>query len=140
MTVYSNGFKQDNTGNWNYITVAGTDGVSTWINGVKQNPSKEDFIPIKVIFNDPLTICYFRDGTRVIVRCAEDEEYIKEVGVMACITKKVMSRSAFKRLIASGQEQSKNKELPDDTESSNFKKEFEHFKDVLRKYKKDQWG
>jgi hypothetical protein len=143
MTVYSNGSQQENKGNWNYITVASTEtnGVSTWINGIKQHPTKEDFIPTKVIYNNPLTICYFPDGTRVIVRCAEDEEYIKETGVMACITKKVMSRSAFKKLVVSGQEQFKPKELPETlAENMNFKKALDDFKNVLIKYKKDQWG
>lgn len=62
--------------------------------------TEKDFIPTKVIFNSPATICYFPDGTKTVVKCADDEEFIEEVGVMACIIKKLFeSRNKFKKLV-----------------------------------------
>jgi hypothetical protein len=156
--VYSDSFQQAKLGDWNYVTVAGTsNNTCTWINGVKQHPSKDDFIPVRVIYNPPLTICIFPDGEKVIVRCADDEEYVKEVGVMACITKKVMSRSAFKRLVKSGYEQPTYRELPKNIKSGfptktsldieSADETVKRIKEILekefekpKKYKKDQWG
>jgi len=68
-------------------------------------PDEQQFIPTKVIYNCPATICFFPDGTKEVVRCADDEEYIKEVGVMACIMKKLFkSRRQFLKLVESGYE------------------------------------
>lgn len=158
--VYKDGFEQSNLGDWNFITVGSTTNntnISTWINGAKQHLSKEDFIPTQVIYNPPLTICIFPDGIKVIVRCADDEEYVKEVGVMACITKKVMSRGQFKRLVEAGHEHPQYKELPKNIKSG-FPTKFEiniqsaeealkRVNEILekgtiksKKYKRDQWG
>jgi hypothetical protein len=156
--VYSDGFQQG----WNHVLVTTTAGdtgtVSTWVNGVKQHSVKENFIPVRVIYNPPLTICIFPDGEKVIVRCADDEEYVKDVGVMACITKKVMSRNAFKKLVKSGYEQPTYKELPkniksefptkfDITDTQSTKEILKRIKEIFeeelkesKKYKKDQWG
>lgn len=68
-------------------------------------PNPKSFIPTKVIFCCPATICFFPDGSKEVVKCADDEEFIHEVGVMACIMKKLFkSRNEFKRLISSGYE------------------------------------
>lgn len=65
--------------------------------------NKEAFIPTRVIYNPPYTICTFPDGTKVKVRCTEDEVmFNKEIGVMACIVKKIMERNRFKRIVNSG--------------------------------------
>jgi hypothetical protein len=109
MTVYKDGFEQSNLGDWNFMTVASTSSGSvayTWINGIKQHPSKEDFIPIKIIFNNLTTICIFPDGEKIVVRCSDGEVFSKENGVMAAIIKKLFnSRNAFKKLVESGHSQ-----------------------------------
>lgn len=67
--------------------------------------TEKDFIPTKIIYSCPATICYFPDGTKTVAKCAEDEEYIKEEGVMACIIKKIFaSRNKFIKLVESGYE------------------------------------
>jgi hypothetical protein len=80
-----------------------------WVAGTFDNDSQKviakQFIPTKIIYCCPATICFFPDGTKTIVKCAEDEEYIKEEGVMACIMKKLFSsRTQFKKLVNSGYE------------------------------------
>jgi hypothetical protein len=49
---------------------------------------QEKFIPIKIIYSPPATICFFKDGEKVVAMCHEDK-YNPEFGVMTCIVKKV---------------------------------------------------
>lgn len=79
---------------------------AVWRNDVKDSPkniSKNYLTPIKIIYNNKTTVCYFKDGSKEIVHCAEGEEFVKEVGVMSCIMKKLFAtRNEFKRLVNSG--------------------------------------
>lgn len=51
---------------------------------------KEDFTSIKkVIFNDPATIVYWKDGTKTIVKCQKGDTYDKEKGLALCFMKKL---------------------------------------------------
>ena len=43
----------------------------------------------KVIFNDPATIVFWKDGTKTVVK-AQDDKYDKMVGLAMCISKKVL--------------------------------------------------
>lgn len=64
------------------------------------------FKPKKIIFNPPATICYFPDGKKIVVKCTAEDKFIEEVGVMACIVKKIFqSRSKFEKLVKSGYRQ-----------------------------------
>ena len=45
--------------------------------------------PKKVIFNDPATIVYWKDGTKTVVK-AEDEPFDPEKGLAMAITKKCL--------------------------------------------------
>jgi hypothetical protein len=77
----------------------------------KKKFTKEDLIPTKIIYNYPATTCYFKDGSKEVVKCAKDEVFVKEVGVTSCIMKKLFkSRNEFKRLVESGYEQPKREE------------------------------
>ena len=54
----------------------------------------------KIIFNPPATVVIWKDGTKTIVKCGEDEVFDHEVGVAMCFMKKIFgSRSAFKRTL-----------------------------------------
>ena len=48
--------------------------------------TKEDIE--KVIFNDPATIVYWKDGTKTVVKCQDGDVYDKEKGLAMCVTKK----------------------------------------------------
>lgn len=41
----------------------------------------------KVIFNDPITVVFWNDGTKTIVKCGEDESYDPEKGLAMAISK-----------------------------------------------------
>ena len=82
--------------------------------GTPKQYLRSDFIPVKIIYNGTTTVCYFKDGSKEMVHCAEDEQFVKEVGVMSCIMKKLFdSRNEFKRLVDSGYVQPQKVEKKD---------------------------
>ena len=83
-----------------------SNGIWTFYIGKSKEQTKEDFIPKKIIYNGKYTVCYFRDGSKTSSHPSKDEEYSKDMGVMACIMKKLFeSRGEFLRLVESGYEQ-----------------------------------
>ena len=42
----------------------------------------------KVIFNDPATIVFWKDGTNTVVKCQNGDTYDKEKGLAMCVAKK----------------------------------------------------
>lgn len=50
--------------------------------GVSRDPIK------KVIFNDPATIVYWKDGSKTVVKCGPDDVFDAEKGLAMAITKK----------------------------------------------------
>lgn len=44
----------------------------------------------KVIFHDPATIVYWKDGTKTVVKCGPNDTYSKETGLALCYMKKVL--------------------------------------------------
>ena len=42
----------------------------------------------KVIFNDPATIVFWKDGTKTVVKCQDGDTYNKELGLAMCCSKK----------------------------------------------------
>lgn len=62
----------------------------------KPQPLDRSFEAKQVIFNPPATIVYWKDGTKTIVRCSNDE-FTEEFGfAMACVRKLYGGRSLFK--------------------------------------------
>jgi len=50
---------------------------------------KENDSPIKkVIFNNPVTVVIWADGTKTVVKCQEGDTYNEELGLAMCIAKK----------------------------------------------------
>ena len=52
--------------------------------------------PEKVIFNDPATIVFWKDGTKTVVKCMEGDIYNPEVGLAMCVCKKVFDKKYHK--------------------------------------------
>ena len=79
--------------------------------GVNWSPNVyKNLFPKQIIYNEPTTICVFPDGEKVVVKCGEGEKYVKEVGVMACIVKKLYgNRSEFLRDVDAGYDQKEAK-------------------------------
>lgn len=54
----------------------------------------------KVIFNPPATIVIFKDGTKEVVKCAEGDEFVPEIGLaMALMNVAFGNRSKFVKFV-----------------------------------------
>lgn len=52
----------------------------------------------QVIYNNPATIVYFNDGSKVVVKTIDGDEFNEEVGLAMAIMKKMFgSSTAFKK-------------------------------------------
>lgn len=47
----------------------------------------------RVIFNNPATIVIWKDGTKTVVKCQENDTYSEEIGLAMCIAKKYLGNS-----------------------------------------------
>ena len=48
------------------------------------------FEPVRVIFNDPATIVFWRDGSKTVVKCQPGETFNEMVGLAMAISKKAL--------------------------------------------------
>ena len=61
-------------------------------NGLSKSDIKQ------VIYNNPATIVYFKDGSKVVVKTMDGDEFNEEVGLAMAIMKKTFgSSTAFKK-------------------------------------------
>lgn len=92
-----------------------TDGITYIITAKGRMSFDDDKNPFgikSVIFNGPATIVFWNDGTKTVVKCAEEEIYNKRTAIMWAIMKKAYGNSsrvnkAFDELIE-GDEASKD--------------------------------
>ena len=67
----------------------------------------------RVIFNDPATIVFWKDGTKTVVKCSENEKFNPYVGFCAAVTKKVYgNNSRIQKYVKQGFIQPKTEEEP----------------------------
>lgn len=91
------------------------------------NVNKEDknmMIPVvrrpeikEVIFNEPATIVFWKDGTKTVVKCGKGEKFDPEKGVAIALAKKMLYSKDYSRVIASSDEWKKTKEAKKKTEA-----------------------
>lgn len=53
----------------------------------------------KVIYNDPVTIVFWNDGTKTTTKCCKDDKYNPESGLMHCIVKKLAGKTYYSNLL-----------------------------------------
>jgi hypothetical protein len=112
-TLYSKGNKMSD-----YSSYSGNDDFYKYLwNAMYSNtsyafpPKAEDFVPDHVIFNDRTTVVIWKDGSKTIVRCADNEPLIEEVGFAECVVKKLYgSRANFLRIVENAYRQPPKKE------------------------------
>lgn len=49
----------------------------------------------KIIFNDPATIVFWKDGTKTVVKCGEDDIFDPEKGLAMAISKKALGNKGY---------------------------------------------
>ena len=88
-------------------------------NESKKYQTKSNPFGIKrVIFNGPATIVFWNDGTKTVVKCAEEEIYNKRTAIIWAIMKKAYGNSsrankAFDKLIEDAETTNDNENVSD---------------------------
>jgi hypothetical protein len=60
----------------------------------------------RIIFNDPATVVFWKDGTKTVVKCMKDEKFSPYHGFLCALGKKIYgSNSAIQRLVHSYMEE-----------------------------------
>ena len=67
----------------------------------------------KVIFNDPATVLFWKDGSKTVVKCMEGEEFDPYYGFCAAVCKKIFGGSNSVRKAAGIPKQKKRKDGDD---------------------------
>lgn len=49
----------------------------------------------RVIFNDPATIVFWKDGTKTVVKCHPEDTFDEEIGFMCCYLKRILSSKEY---------------------------------------------
>lgn len=72
----------------------------------KPHPNK--IIPVRIIYNDPVTIVFWDDDTKTIVKRAKGEKFNKYNAFCAALAKKIYeNNSQVRKIVKSGEEQIK---------------------------------
>ena len=59
----------------------------------------------KIIYNDPATIVFWKDGTKTVVKCAKGEKFNEYTAFCAALAKKVYgTNSRVTKIVKSGEE------------------------------------
>lgn len=63
--------------------------------------------PERIIFNNPATIVYWKDGTKTVVKCMDGDTFSEDIGFAAALAKKVYGgHNQYKKFIENAQRQS----------------------------------
>lgn len=76
----------------------------------------------KVLYNNPVTVVFWSDGTKTLCKCSKEDIYSKETGLSICVLKKLIGSSNTRKLFYEW--------LPEND------KNLVSLKDVRAKYKK----
>lgn len=49
----------------------------------------------RVIFNDPATIVFWKDGTKTVVKCHPEDTFDEEIGFMCCYLKRILGSKDY---------------------------------------------
>ena len=67
----------------------------------------------RVIFSDPATVVFWRDGEKTVVKCTEGDTFNREMGIAMCTLKKIFGRTYkdYKKHVAQAIEKATKDEL-----------------------------
>ena len=78
---------------WQIVTGTITASTSNGTSNYVYTPSVKLLEVKEVIFAPPATIVYWKDGTRTVVKCSDDDYFDEETGFVLCFMKKVLQNS-----------------------------------------------
>ena len=91
----------------------------------KKHQPKPDskYIPKQIIFNAPATIVFWKDGTKTVVKCMEDEDFNPYYGFVAALAKKIfVTNSEVNRIVKKYSEVEEKTSEPKKEEPKKVKK------------------
>ena len=94
----------------------------------------------KVIFNDPATIILWRDGSKTVVKCCEDDTFDYEKGMAMAICKKIMGyrfKEIFKEWLPEEEEDNTSQPLSHDEVIEAFSKSLNNLNNLSFSFKLD---
>ncbi len=80
---------------WQIVTGTITTSTSNGTSNYVYTPSNKLPVAKEVIFSNPATIVYWKDGTRTVVKCSESDVFNEEVGFALCFLKKVLQNAGY---------------------------------------------
>ena len=92
----------------------------------------EDFYMERVLYNDPVTIVFWSDGTKTVAKCHGGDIYSPEMGLTICIMKKLVGGKTIRELFNDWLP-----EIPAGSIPNGYKNINVGVKDVRRKHKED---
>ena len=53
----------------------------------------------RVIYNDPATIVYWKDGDKTVVKRSKDDQFSQTTGLALCVVKKIYGEKEYRQLL-----------------------------------------
>lgn len=71
-------------------------------------------VPVKIIYNYPATIVFWKDGTKTVVQCSENDLFDEQAGFKAALAKKLYGHNHFIQKMVDGRKvYDKKHKVPD---------------------------
>lgn len=75
-----------------------------WLRNIPYHVTEDEATPQRIVRNGPATIVFWRDGTKTVVKC-HDEDYDPEKGLAMALARKLWGRCATERFVRMVEEQ-----------------------------------
>lgn len=83
-----------------------------WREKTKGYECTNRYLPKTLVFDPPYTIVHWNDGTKTIVKCKEDEQFVEEVGFASALMKKIFGeRNKYLKIVENAHRVKKNKKV-----------------------------
>ena len=75
-----------------------------WLQNIPYHVTEDEATPKRIVRNGPATIVFWKDGTKTVVKC-HDEDYDPEKGLAMALARKLWGRSRTGRFVRMVEEQ-----------------------------------
>lgn len=75
-----------------------------WLHNIPYHVTEDEATPKKIVRNGPATIVFWKDGTKTVVKC-HDEDYDPEKGLAMALCRKLWGRCQTERYVKMMKEQ-----------------------------------
>lgn len=87
--------------------------VNWGVNKMEQKTPDERYEVDHIIYNHPATIVFWKDGTKTVVKCSDNDPYIRYNAFCAALAKKIYgNNSQVNKIVASGIDQGRPQKKP----------------------------